>query len=308
MNDKLITKIQQNIPLIFITLAWSGFIFAMIGTPMEPSIRFNISFFDKFVHFLLFGIEAELIFLMLYSLSRKRIGSFAYGFVFTCGFALFLEYYQSYVPGRQPSEFDLLAGVIGMVLFLVVTHLLIEKEKPKLLLHICCAGCGVYAAELLQKDYNIYLIYSNSNIYPEAEYEKRKEDIKKISNYLDIGNGKTIYDNYKHENWLRFIKGLENEKEEGDRCLECFVYRFTKTAEVAKKCNIKYFTSTLTVSPYKNSEEINKIGLNIAKKFKLIFLPVDLKKDYGFKKSIAQSKKLGLYRQNYCGCEFSIRK
>jgi hypothetical protein len=308
MSYNFFFKPRQNYSIFFITLAWSGFIFAMIATPMEPSNDFKISYLDKFIHFLLFGVEAELIFLLLYSLNWNKNRSLAYGFIFSFVFALFSEYYQSYVPGRQPSELDLLAGVFGILFFLAVIYFLTEKEKPKLLVHICCAACGGYSAKLLSRDYDVYLFYSNSNIYPALEYEKRKDDINKISSYLDFGKKKIIYDNYNHEDWLCAIKGLENEKEGGERCLKCFEYRFGKTAAAANKCKIRYFTSTLTVSPHKNAEAINKIGAEIANKHNLIFLAVDLKKDDGFKKSTELSKKLGLYRQNYCGCEFSKRK
>jgi epoxyqueuosine reductase len=308
MKSNLISKLRQNIPILFITLAWSGFIFVLIGTPMERGIEIGVSFFDKFVHFILFGVEAELIFLLMGSLGMKKVRSFFYSFILALGFASFSEYYQSFVPGRTPSELDLMAGVIGMLFFLVVAYGLFEKEKPKLLLHICCAGCGAYAAELLRKDFDVYLVYSNSNIYPKLEFEKRKEDINKIAEYLSLGKRKIIYEDYAPDEWREETMGLECEKEGGARCIECFRYRFTKTAEIAKKYKIKYFTSTLTVSPHKNAEAINKIGLGIGQKYKLIFLPVDLKKADGYKKSIELSKKLDLYRQNYCGCEFSIRK
>ncbi|MEM4268084.1 MAG: epoxyqueuosine reductase QueH, partial [Candidatus Woesearchaeota archaeon] len=113
---------------------------------------------------------------------------------------------------------------------------------------------------------------------------------------------------YEYDVWQNAIAGLENEAEGGRRCTECFRIRLAKTAQFAKKKNFNAFTTTLTISPHKNSKIINAIGNEIALKDGITFLEKDLKKEGGFRKSLEYSKKYGLYRQNYCGCEFSVKK
>ena len=111
---------------------------------------------------------------------------------------------------------------------------------------------------------------------------------------------------YIHEEYLAFIKGLEEEKEGGKRCEACFKLRLEKTAELAKKESFDYFTTTLTVSPHKNSPLINAIGKEISQKYGVKYLFSDFKKKEGYKRSTQLSKEYGIYRQNYCGCEFSM--
>ena len=113
------------------------------------------------------------------------------------------------------------------------------------------------------------------------------------------------YENNIYENT---IKGLENEPEGGKRCQQCFILRLEKTAQIAKKLNYNYFSTTLTVSPHKNSTIINNIGYELEKKYNIKWLPSDYKKEEGYKKSIELSKKYNLYRQDYCGCKYSVRK
>jgi len=181
-----------------------------------------------------------------------------------------------------------------------------KKELHKLLLHICCVGCGVYIAQVLKKEaYQVTLFFYNPNIWPESEHKKRLEEANRIARNLDI---KIISINYTHREWLSSVKGLENEPEKGRRCLICYEDRLRKTAEVAKENNFDYFTTTLSTSPHKQSKKIIELGKKIADDYNLNFLDRDFKKQDGFKKSSEMSKKLGLYRQNYCGCEFSLRE
>ena len=116
-----------------------------------------------------------------------------------------------------------------------------------------------------------------------------------------------IVGKYNHSSWLKLIKGYEKDSEKGERCLICYQDRLEKTARLVKEKNYDYFSTTLTTSPYKDAEAINKIGAELEKKYKVKFLDKDFKKQDGFKKSAKLSKELGLYRQNYCGCEFSRR-
>lgn len=173
--------------------------------------------------------------------------------------------------------------------------------KPKLLLHSCCGPCSSYVIDYLKDYFTITVLYYNPNIYPETEYNKRKAEQIKLLNKYKIELLDCDYNNEEFEN---ITKGLENEKEGGKRCEKCFYLRLSKTKEVASKNNYDYFTTTLTVSPHKNSEIINSIGSSLEDK-KTKYLYSDFKKRDGYKKSIELSKKYKLYRQNYCGCKWS---
>ena len=143
----------------------------------------------------------------------------------------------------------------------------------------------------------------NTNINNQDEFEKRYKAATTVSKYYSKD---VIKEKYNHLQWLEAVKGLELEPEKGLRCLECFKFSFELTALKALELGINTFTSTLTISPHKNSKEIIKIGLDVARKYGINFLSIDFCKDNGFKKSVDLSKELDLYRQKYCGCEFSI--
>lgn len=179
-----------------------------------------------------------------------------------------------------------------------------EAESKRLLLHICCAGCGAFVSQLLTKNFNVTLFYCNPNISPADEYQKRVENVQKIADKFKLD---LIVEKYDHSAWLKKIKGHESDPEKGERCLICYRDRLQKTAEIARKNKFVYFTSTLTVSPHKLAKEILAIGNELADKYSLKFLAQDFKKQDGFKKSTVLSQELGIYRQNYCGCEFSRR-
>ena len=166
----------------------------------------------------------------------------------------------------------------------------------KLLLHTCCAPCSTHVIESLKKEHKITLFFSNSNIFPKEEYDKRLENAKKIAKIFDI---ELIEDEYDHKAWLELVKGLEKEPEGGKRCEKCFEFNLARAARYVENGDFDMFTTTLTISPHKDSDII----LNIGKKFKN-FLDLDF--NDGFDHSIELSKKYELYRQNYCGCEFSI--
>lgn len=171
-------------------------------------------------------------------------------------------------------------------------------NKPKLFLHFCCVPCLTYPFSLLSEYFDITVYFSNSNIDSEKEFNRRLNELKKL------GKIKLLVDSYNHEEYLHIIKGLEGEKEGGKRCIKCFYYRMNKTAEKAKELGFDYFTTVLTVSPYKNAEIINNIGYALEEKYHIKYLPSDFKKEDGYKKGVEMSKKLNLYRQDYCGCEF----
>ena len=180
---------------------------------------------------------------------------------------------------------------------------------PKILLHSCCAPCSSQVITLLTEYFDITILYYNPNIYPKDEYIKRKEEQIKLINEIKHKNKIDIIDcDYENNIYENTIKGLENEPEGGKRCQQCFILRLEKTAQIAKKLNYNYFSTTLTVSPHKNSTIINNIGYELEKKYNIKWLPSDYKKEEGYKKSIELSKKYNLYRQDYCGCKYSIRK
>lgn len=177
---------------------------------------------------------------------------------------------------------------------------------PKLLLHTCCAPCSSYCIEYLSNYFDITVLYYNPNISPKEEYEKRKQEQIRFLNEYKSKNKLDYMDcDYNYNDFLNVIEGLENEPEGGKRCDKCFRLRLEKVAIEAKKNNYDYFGTTLTVSPYKNSELLNKIGIELEHKYNIKYLLSDFKKKEGYKRSIELSKKYNLYRQDYCGCIYS---
>jgi epoxyqueuosine reductase len=172
------------------------------------------------------------------------------------------------------------------------------KQKGRILLHVCCAPCSTAVVERLQEQgYGILLFFSNSNIHPAEEFHKRIDEARKIALMLNLV---LIEDAYDHDAWLDHIHGLENEPERGRRCLKCFAYSLGKTCVMAQNLGIPGFTTTLTVSRHKSSRDIFSIGSTLPG-----FLAMDFKKQDGYARSIVLTKQFELYRQGYCGCEFS---
>ncbi len=180
---------------------------------------------------------------------------------------------------------------------------MISKEKKKVLLHVCCAPCATHVINRLKLAYNLTFFFYNPNIYPEYEYKKRLENAKKIAEKLRVP---LVEGKYDPDNWLKAVKGYEEDKEGGERCSICFNFRLEKAAKYAKENNFNLFTTTLTISPYKNSKIINLIGKDLEQKYNIPFFESDFKKEDGYKKSIELSKRFDLYRQHYCGCVFSL--
>lgn len=177
---------------------------------------------------------------------------------------------------------------------------------PRLMLHSCCAPCSSYVIEYLNPYFNITVLYYNPNISPVEEYEKRKAEQIRFIKEFDSVNPVHICDcDYDGKKYEEAIKGLENEPEGGLRCVKCFYLRLEETAKTAKKLNFDYFCTTLSISPLKNAELLNKIGKNLSEKYDIKYLPSDFKKREGYKRSVELSKKYNLYRQNFCGCVYS---
>ncbi|MCR5430442.1 MAG: epoxyqueuosine reductase QueH [Eubacterium sp.] len=183
-----------------------------------------------------------------------------------------------------------------------------DNAKPTLLLHACCAPCSSYCLEYLSETFDITVLFYNPNIESEDEYNKRvNELIRFIDECRSIEGVNLEILDYDNSEFYDAVQGMENFEEGGARCFKCYELRLRKTAEYAKENNFEYITTTLTISPHKNSEKINEIGLKVAEEFGLKYLLSDFKKNDGFKRSIELSKEYDLYRQSFCGCEFSKR-
>ena len=182
-----------------------------------------------------------------------------------------------------------------------------EDRVLKLLLHSCCAPCSSYVIEYLSEYFEITVFYYNPNIFPESEYTKRileqQELIKAQSTKHPVA---FMAGRYEKELFYDISKGMEHLKEGGERCLLCYELRLRKTAELARQAGFDYFTTTLSISPLKNADRLNEIGMRLASEYNVPYLKSDFKKKNGYKRSIELSKEYGLYRQDYCGCEFSL--
>lgn len=178
------------------------------------------------------------------------------------------------------------------------------EYKPNLLLHSCCGPCSTQVLSFLAPYFNITVLYYNPNIEPFTEYEKRKQEQIRFIKEFNHSNITFLDCDYDNNAFTEAVKGLENEKEGGARCPVCFRVRLEKTARVAKEKKYDFFGTTLTVSPHKNSKQINLIGHALEKRYNVKFLYSDFKKKDGYKKSIELSKQYNLYRQNYCGCNY----
>lgn len=180
---------------------------------------------------------------------------------------------------------------------------------PKLLLHSCCAPCSSACIERLSKFFDITILYYNPNIEPYEEYLKRKEEEIRFINSFKTKNKLDLLDcDYDNDKYHEIVSGLEDAPEGGERCHKCYRLRLEYTAKKASELNYDYFGTTLTVSPYKNSLTLNKIGEELQSIYNIKYLFSDFKKKEGYKRSIELSKEYNLYRQNYCGCIYSKRK
>ena len=186
--------------------------------------------------------------------------------------------------------------------FILETEALKNSNKANLLLHCCCAPCASSVIETLNKHFNVTAYFYNPNIDGEQEYFKRAEELKRLCEFYKIN---CIIAPFIKQEFLANISGLEKEREGGARCEKCFHLRLKNTAEYAKNYGFNAFCTSLTVSPLKNASLINKIGKEIESEVLISYLTSDFKKKDGYKRSIELSFKHGLYRQNYCGCEFS---
>ena len=189
-----------------------------------------------------------------------------------------------------------------------------DGKVPRLLLHACCAPCASYVLEYLTEYFDITVFFCNPNITDAAEYQKRADELTRLISVMPKKNNiRLVIRPHQPDSFYSVSKGLETVPEGGSRCFECYRLRLEQTADYMREVQqshpdetaFSYFATTLTVSPHKSAPKLNEIGLDMAKKYDVSYLPSDFKKREGYKRSIELSRQYGLYRQDFCGCEFS---
>ena len=188
----------------------------------------------------------------------------------------------------------------------ILEQISLSNKTPKLLLHACCAPCSSYVLEYLSNYFEITIYYYNPNIHPETEYSRRINELRKfINEYKTKNKVYLVEENYDVQEYFNQIKGLEHLGERSKRCYKCYKFRMEKAVQYSKENNFDYFTTTLSISPYKDAQWINEIGSILENKYNIKYLYADFKKKNGYKRSLELSKDHGLYRQDYCGCIYS---
>lgn len=184
-----------------------------------------------------------------------------------------------------------------------------EGKRKRLLLHACCAPCSSYCLEYLREAFALTVFFYNPNLTEREEYRRRVEEEKRLIALMNGQEGSSqieiLEGRYEPERFLEAAKGLETCKEGGERCVRCFALRLGETARVAAAGGFDFFTTSLTISPLKNSALLNRIGAQEGERYGVRFLPSDFKKNNGYLRSTQLSRLYGLYRQNYCGCIYS---
>jgi len=177
-------------------------------------------------------------------------------------------------------------------------------NKPKLLVHICCAADALYVLVLLKENYAVSGYFYNPNIHPFEEYVQRLEETRKVAQTLNV---KLLEETYDDERWFKITQKFKEEPEKGRRCDICYAMRLEKTAQKASELGFDIFATVMSLSPWKKADVLNRLGRMFARKYKINFLEANFKKKDGFRKSVELSKSHGLYRQNYCGCKYSMK-
>lgn len=184
-----------------------------------------------------------------------------------------------------------------------------EKQRPTILLHTCCAPCSTYTLEYLTEYAEVTIYFANSNIHPAAEYQRRSLEQQRFLEKFTAKTGRKVAfleAPYQPAEFLELVNesGLAQEPEGGKRCHVCFRYRLDIVAKKALELGFDYFGSALTISPHKDSQIINQLGLEIAKLYDTKYLPSDFKKNNGYQRSIEMCEEYDVYRQCYCGCVY----
>jgi predicted adenine nucleotide alpha hydrolase (AANH) superfamily ATPase len=175
--------------------------------------------------------------------------------------------------------------------------------RPRLLVHACCAPDALYVFGLLKDDYDLAGFFTNSNIQPPAEYERRLEEARRVARACGVP---LLEDSYDPDGWTRLTLPFKDEPEKGRRCDVCYAVRLRRTAERAARDGFDAFATVMSLSPWKKAAVLNRIGRMFAARAGLAFLEADFKKRDGFKRSVELSRAHGLYRQDYCGCLYSL--
>ncbi len=178
-------------------------------------------------------------------------------------------------------------------------------KKPTLLLHACCAPCSSAVLEVLSDVFDITLFFYNPNISPESEFVFRLEELKRLTEKMNLTDVAVVAPIYNNDEFSEIAKGMESLAEGGARCKKCYRLRLLRSAQYAKEKEFDYFTTTLSISPHKNAQWLNEIGLELENEFGIKYLCSDFKKGNGYKRSCELSREYDLYRQNYCGCVYS---
>ncbi|MDD5040246.1 MAG: epoxyqueuosine reductase QueH [Patescibacteria group bacterium] len=181
---------------------------------------------------------------------------------------------------------------------------MVETSKQKLLIHICCATCAAYVLEQLRERFDVTAYYYNPNIYPESEYNIRRDE---AHEYCKRNGFSWVEEAPDQTKWHQTVKGHEHDPERGNRCTICYRIRLEKTANYAQQHGFQCFGTDLTISPHKDAKRLNAIGKELEAEYSIKYLEADFKKADGFKKAIELSRKECFYRQHYCGCIYSFR-
>lgn len=191
----------------------------------------------------------------------------------------------------------------------VIESLSQQEKVPTLLLHSCCAPCSSYVLEYLSNYFGITVFYYNPNIYPDEEYEMRVREQQRFIRAFPAKHPIDFIEGaYDKERFYEMARGLEAVPEGGQRCFQCYELRLREAGELAKARDFDYFTTTLSISPMKNAEKLNEIGLRLAEELGVAYLCSDFKKRNGYKRSTELSREYGMYRQDYCGCVYSYQE
>lgn len=186
-----------------------------------------------------------------------------------------------------------------------------EEVRPRILVHVCCAPCSTYTLEYLAQYADLTVYFANSNIHPKVEYHRRAYVVQQFVSDFNERTGNQVQfieAPYEPSEYFQKVHGLEEEPEGGDRCKVCFDYRLDKTAQMAVELGFDYFASALTISPHKNSQLINSVGIDVQKVYATKYLPSDFKKNNGYRRSVEMCDEYDIYRQCYCGCVFAAKQ
>jgi len=178
-------------------------------------------------------------------------------------------------------------------------------RRPTLLLHACCGPCSSAVLERLREHFRLTVLYYNPNIEPREEYEHRLAELQRLLT-LQPEEVPLLPCPWDNEAFEAFARGMAAEPEGGARCEKCFRLRLGYTAKKALEGGFEYFTTTLSVSPHKDAELLNRLGGEAAEGTGVRYLYADFKKKDGYLRSLRLSAEYGLYRKDYCGCRYSI--